>query len=129
MSMTSALIDLDRCEYVLLTSYRRTGAPVSTPVWAALGDGELLVSTGATSGKVKRFRHTPRVTLAPCDARGRELGAAAPVEATATIRDDAATRDRLDRALTRKYKLKYKLLRAGRALSRSTSDSVVLVLS
>jgi len=57
--------------YVSLTTFRRTGVPVSTPVWAAPDGETLVVWTRTDSGKVKRLRHTSRVTVAPCTFRGR----------------------------------------------------------
>jgi PPOX class probable F420-dependent enzyme len=62
--------------YVSLTTFRRTGVPVSTPVWAAPDGDTLVIWTRADSGKVKRLRHTSRVTVAPCDIRGRTTGPA-----------------------------------------------------
>jgi uncharacterized protein len=62
--------------YVSLTTFRRTGVPVATPVWAAPHGNSLVVWTRADSGKVKRLRHTSRVTVAPCDVRGRVQGPA-----------------------------------------------------
>jgi PPOX class probable F420-dependent enzyme len=67
---------LPQSEYVSLTTFRRTGAPVATAVWAAPDGDSLVVWTRADSGKVKRLRHTSRVTVAPCDVRGRVLGPA-----------------------------------------------------
>jgi uncharacterized protein len=46
-----------------------------TPVWFADADGRVYVFTAGESGKVKRLRHTPRVRLAPCNARGAIRGA------------------------------------------------------
>ena len=74
---------LPRSTYVSLTTFRRTGQPVPTPVWAAPDGESLVVWTRADSGKVKRLRHTARVTVAPCDVRGRTTGPA--VEATAVL--------------------------------------------
>jgi PPOX class probable F420-dependent enzyme len=65
---------LPHSTYVSLTTFRRTGVPVSTPVWAAPDGDTLVVWTRADSGKVKRLRHTVRVTVAPCDVRGRVTG-------------------------------------------------------
>ena len=62
---------LPRSTYVSLTTFRRTGVAVATPVWAAPDDDSLVVWTRADSGKVKRLRHTSRVTVARCDVRGR----------------------------------------------------------
>ena len=50
--------------------------PVPTPVWAAPDGDSLVVWTRADSGKVKRLRHTSRVTVAPSDIRGKVHGPA-----------------------------------------------------
>jgi PPOX class probable F420-dependent enzyme len=60
--------------YIALTTYRKNGTPVVTPVWF-VSDGErLAIWTSVESGKVKRLRHTPRVHLAPSTHGGRVLG-------------------------------------------------------
>src|SRR5215475_405959 len=77
-AMTSAIERLDAEHYVSLTTFRRDGTAVPTPVWLA-GDGTALyVWTPTRSGKVKRIRRRPEVTLAACDARGRVRGEAVP---------------------------------------------------
>jgi PPOX class probable F420-dependent enzyme len=58
--------------YVCLTTFKRSGEAVATPVWVVAdpeGEG-LLVMTRADSGKVKRLRHDPRVTLQACGRFG-----------------------------------------------------------
>ena len=60
--------------YVSLTSFRRDGTPVATPVWVIAHDGRLYVWTGARTGKVRRIRGNPEVTLAACTARGTVTG-------------------------------------------------------
>jgi PPOX class probable F420-dependent enzyme len=65
-------VALDDEKYILLTTFRRDGTPVATPVWlVGLDGGRLGVSTSSGSGKAKRLAHTERVTVSPCDARGR----------------------------------------------------------
>jgi PPOX class probable F420-dependent enzyme len=81
----SAIDRLAASAYLSLTTFRRVGTPVATPVWLAQQDDHLYVITGAGSGKVKRLRHTSRVLLAPCDARGRLKGP--QVEGTARLLD------------------------------------------
>ena len=61
-------------KYLSVTTFRRDGSPVATPVWFVVEDGELLVVTSPTSGKVRRIRHDPRVRFAPCSARGAVRG-------------------------------------------------------
>src|SRR5713226_8066599 len=61
----NTLGELDQHRYMTLSTFRRSGAEVATPVWFAAGD----------SGKVKRLRHSSRARVAPSDARGRVQGA------------------------------------------------------
>ena len=123
----TAFADLARATYVLLTTYRRSGDPVSTPVWIVGDDDRLLVTTGARSGKVKRIAHTPRVTLTPCDARGRVKPDAVAVEANAVVDDRPETRDALDAALLKKYGIQYRLIRARQ--KKNPHDSVPVVIT
>jgi uncharacterized protein len=69
-----------------LTTFRRDGTAVATPVWFVADGGTLLVWTGESTWKVKRLRHDPHVEVAICDFRGRELGPRA--RGSATIDDD-----------------------------------------
>jgi PPOX class probable F420-dependent enzyme len=69
----------------LLVTYRRSGKPVPTPVWAAAAGGRLYVRSERAAGKVKRLRRDPRLLVAPCTVRGRPLGA--PFEARARVLD------------------------------------------
>ena len=73
-------------KYILLTTFRRDGTPVATPVWVvALGDQTFGFWTSSGSGKAKRLGHTPRVTVQPCDARGRVRSGTMAIEATARV--------------------------------------------
>ena len=73
-------------KYILLTTFRRDGTPVSTPVWVVKLDGETIgFWTSSGSGKAKRLEHTARVTVQPCDARGRVKEGTAAVDATARL--------------------------------------------
>ena len=84
--------------YVALTTFRGDGSPVSTAVWVARDGDALVVITGPTSGKVRRIRANPAVTVAPCDIRGRVKGEA--LAGKAVVQDaegTARTRDRIVR--------------------------------
>lgn len=73
-------------QYLLFTTFRRDGTPVSTPVWVVdLGDGQLGFYTSSGSGKAKRLAHTDRVMVQPCNARGRAKPGTSPTEATARL--------------------------------------------
>ena len=72
--------------YVLLTTFRKSGEGVGTAVWiAALADGSCGFTTEASSGKVKRIRNNPAVTLQACDMRGNVKPGSAVVHATAEV--------------------------------------------
>jgi hypothetical protein len=83
-----------------LTTFRKSGAAVPTPVWFAEEHGKLYVVTGRNLGKVKRIRNNSRVLVEPCDRQGKTLGPS--VEAEARILPDDESR-RADELLTRKY--------------------------
>ena len=73
-------------KYLLFTTFRRDGTPVSSPVWAVdLGDGRAGFWTSSGSGKAKRLAHTEKVTVQPCDVRGRVKPGTDPIEATARL--------------------------------------------
>jgi len=62
-------------KYVSLTTFRKTGAGVATPVWFGEEDGKLYVMTRSDMGKTKRIRNNPQVRVAPCSVRGKVTGA------------------------------------------------------
>ncbi|MGO9193908.1 MAG: PPOX class F420-dependent oxidoreductase [Streptosporangiaceae bacterium] len=76
-----------RGRYLSITSYKRDGTSIATPVWFVQQDGRLLVETDAASGKVKRIRRHPAVLVAVCSATGRLRGPQVP--ATAEILPDS----------------------------------------
>jgi PPOX class probable F420-dependent enzyme len=79
-------VALGDSKYILLTTFRRDGTPVATPVWVVkLDDGRIGFWTSSGSGKAKRLAHTARVTVTPCDARGRVRAGAEVVDATARL--------------------------------------------
>jgi PPOX class probable F420-dependent enzyme len=83
---------------VSLTTFRKSGEAVVTPVRFALESGKVYVSTGTKSGKVRRIRSNPKVRLAPCTMRGKVVGPT--VEATARILS-VDERELAERALKR----------------------------
>jgi uncharacterized protein len=61
-------------KYISLTTFRKTGAGVATPVWFGEEDGKLYVMTRSDMGKTKRIRNNPQVKVAPCTIRGTVTG-------------------------------------------------------
>jgi PPOX class probable F420-dependent enzyme len=106
--------------YVSLTTFRRSGEPVSTPVWVARDGDELVVITIDDVGKTKRLTHTPRVELRQCDARGAVAEGAPTHHGTARVVRSPAEIAAVRRAIGRKYLL----ARLGNAV-RSVTSRVV----
>ena len=87
-------------KYLSLTSYKRDGTGVATPVWFVIDDGRLLVMTDPESFKAKRIHRNPDVTISACTATGRLRGNAVP--ARAELLPDSE-RARLDQLMADKY--------------------------
>ncbi|MGY0021771.1 PPOX class F420-dependent oxidoreductase [Streptomyces sp. cg35] len=97
--------EIRRSKYISLTTYRKDGTPVATPVWHVVRDAhELLVVTPADSWKVKRIRNNDAVQVTVCDLRGRTSPDAATLPGTARLLDEAGTRDAQD-LLAKRYVL------------------------
>jgi uncharacterized protein len=112
---TGSVEQVARHKRALLTTFRRNGKPVSTPVWAALADGRLYVRSERAAGKLKRLRNDTRVLIAPCTVRGKPLGA--PFEARA--RALAAAEEPLaERVLANRYGLGRELFERSMDLLR-----------
>lgn len=83
---TLGLVTLENERYMLLTTFRRDGSPVATPVWVVqLEGGQVGFATSSQSGKAKRLARTSRVTVQASDVRGRVKPGTSPLEATAQI--------------------------------------------
>lgn len=87
-------------KYISLTTFRKTGAGVATPVWFGEEDGKLYVMTISKMGKVKRIRNNPQVQVAPCTIRGKVTGEKFAGIARLLPPEDFA---RARKTITRKY--------------------------
>jgi uncharacterized protein len=97
---------LNRTRYVSLITYRRSGEGVATPVWFAWDGAVAYMYSDSTAGKVKRIRHTPHVSLAPCNAQGRLLEGET-VRGSAHLLETAEDIALAQRAIQRKYGWRY----------------------
>ena len=121
--MTSTLDTLGDSQYVSVTSYRRSGQGVPTPVWVVRDGDTLAIWTPTASGKVKRIRRDPAVLVAPCDFGGKLLGE--PVGGRAAVLDSAGT-ERVRGLLRRKYGLMGRLTLIGSRLRRGRAGTVAI---
>ncbi|MFI9802769.1 PPOX class F420-dependent oxidoreductase [Streptomyces sp. NPDC052301] len=108
-------------KYLLVTSHRRNGTSVATPVWVVRDGDTLGVWTAADSGKVKRIRRSSDILVGPCDVRGTPTGDQLP--ATAEIADPATTARYRD-LIARKYGILGRLTLLGSRLRRGLDGTV-----
>lgn len=91
VAMYAPTTSLAETKFVLLTTYRKNGAPVATPVCHVVHDGMIYIVTLESTWKAKRLRRNPRVLMASCDMRGNANG---PVySGEARILDDEELRN------------------------------------
>ncbi len=88
---------------ILLTTYKRDGRPVGTPVNVAVMSGDVAyIRTFDPSGKLKRMRRNADVEVAPSTLRGRVTGPGVPARARVLAGSESET---AATALAHKYPL------------------------
>ena len=92
---------LQSAPYLSFATFRKTGIPVATPVWAAPDGNAMYIFSAGNAGKIKRLRNSSKARLAECDIRGKLSGDW--VDATAEIISDAESIDTALAALRKKY--------------------------
>lgn len=106
-STRTDLEGLKRQQFINLTTFRKSGVAVTTPVWFALVDGKLYGTSQPQTGKVKRIRNNPQVTYAACTYAGKPLGETSTGKARLLSAEEYPL---ADGALRRKYGLQYLFL-------------------
>lgn len=112
---------LAAAKYAELTTFRRSGAGVATPVWVAPAEddpGRLVVISVDHTGKTKRLAHTDRVELRPCTVRGKVEPGAPTYRGTATVVRGDAEVAAVRRAVVAKYGLPARFANVAAALGR-----------
>lgn len=121
-------------KYIALTTYRRSGEPVTTPVWVnAVSDGRIGFWTSMGSGKTKRMKNNAHVTVQASDARGRAKGGSTPITGTAEMIQSGPLFDEVQSKGRKKYGFMVTLSKTmGRLMGQRKSgqvyaDTVVLI--
>jgi PPOX class probable F420-dependent enzyme len=107
-------------KYVLVTTFRKDGTPVPTPVWVGRDGDALVFFSAPDAGKVKRLRRDNSVELTECSFNGTPTGET--VKATADLLD-AAGADRARKAIARKYGLMGRLTMFGSRIRRGKNGT------
>jgi len=127
----AALASMFPGKYICLTTFKRDGRAVPTPVWFAIDGGRLLVMTASRSGKVRRIRGNAEVTVASCSASGRPRGE--PVRAHAKLLPESELH-RVTRLMNRKYRVDrvlilpiYRVVQRLHGVHGALSDAVLAI--
>jgi len=107
MTTQEALEPFVNQKTVLLTTYRRNGAPVGTPVNIAVEGARAFVRTWDTAWKLKRIRNNPEIEIAPSTFRGKPTGPA--IRARARVLNGAESAH-AGQALARKHPILHGVL-------------------
>ena len=119
--------------YLSVTSFKRDGTGVATPVWFVSDGKRLFAFTDLHSAKIKRIRRNPHVLVASCRPWGnlrRE-----PVAARAEVLTDTADLERVRKLLVARYKISYRVVmffyRLGRRTrgKQSVADGAALAIT
>jgi hypothetical protein len=124
--VTEQLDQLVASKYVLLTTFRKDGRAVPTPIWFASDGADLVVWTPTTSGKVKRIWRDGAVTITACDVRGTPRGE--PINAQARLLDAADTA-RVRALISKRYGLFAWLTVQGSKLRRGLNGTIGIAIT
>jgi PPOX class probable F420-dependent enzyme len=125
--MTDALSVLGAEKFVSLTTFKKDGSAVATPMWIGRDGDHLFVWTPADSWKVKRVKNNPRVVLAPSGRGGKVRDGTNPVDGVAEVITEPATVQRLAGVIRRKYGLTFTVVTfLERLLARKQKPRAVL---
>ena len=119
--------------YLSVTSFKRDGTGVATPVWFVSDGRRLFALTDLHSAKVRRIRRNPRVLVASCRAGGKLRRD--PLPARAEVLTATPELERVHDLLIERYKLSYRLVmlvyRLGRRLRGrpSVADGAALAIT
>ena len=119
--------------YLSLTSFKRDGTGVATPLWFVNDGDRLLALTGLRSAKVKRIRRNPHVLVARCRANGKLQGES--LAAHAEVLTAVPELDRVQKLLMKRYRLTYRVVMlvywVGRRLRRQPTvpEGAALVIT
>lgn len=119
--------------YLSVTSFKRDGTGVATPLWFVSDGSRLCAFTDLHSAKVRRIRRNPHVLVASCRVDGKLHGEQVPACVEVLTAD--ADLERVQQLLLERYKLSYRVImlfyRLGRRIRgrQSVADGAALAIT
>jgi PPOX class probable F420-dependent enzyme len=127
----NGLSDLDKARYVSLTTFKRDGTAVSTPVWITGTQGRYAFTTGDKAWKTKRLLRDPAIEGRVCDMRGRVNPGTRIHKGTGEVSASNADIASVEQALAAKYGWQFRATKVldgiKRRLGRGPVHEVVAV--
>jgi uncharacterized protein len=125
--MADAVSALGDEKFMSLTTFKKDGGAVATPMWIGRDGDQLFFWTPADSWKAKRAKNNPRVTLVPCSRGGKVRDGASPVDGVAEVITEPAIVQRLAGVIRRKYGVEFFIVTfIERILARGTKPRLIL---
>ena len=91
-------------QFISVSTFRKSGATVATPVWVVpVSGGRLGFTTAADTGKVKRLRNNPAVSVVPCSRSGKVESGAQQMAGTAQVVESGPLFAEVDDGVRGKY--------------------------
>lgn len=117
-------------KFVSLTTFKRDGSAVATPMWIAHDGDSLVAWTPTDAWKVKRIRRDPRVELAPSGRTGKVAQDAPVLHATAEVVTDPSYVEHAETVIKRKYGFEFRIITfMETVLARGRKPRVALRIS
>lgn len=119
--------------FLSLTSFKRDGTGIATPLWSVSDGRRLFAFTDAHSAKVRRVRRDPHVLVAPCLPNGTVRGK--PLAAHAEVLTDDFNLERVQKLMLSRYRISYRVVmlfyRLGRRLRgrQGVADGAALAIT
>ena len=117
--MTSTVAEIADAQYVMLTTFKKDGTAVASPLWAASDGDGMLLWTVADSWKVKRLRRNSRVLVQACNVNGKKTVGPQVAGIAELVERDVAVD-----AINRKYGILGRLTTFGSRLRRGADATV-----
>lgn len=112
-------------QFCLLTTFKKSGDGVPTPMWFILDGESVLMTTRGNSWKVRRLKRNPKVTIGWSDSSGRKHGKLYEAQASLVTEEQAFQAAVI--ALNKKYGLKKKLIDFGLKFAKDKTEAIIKV--
>lgn len=123
--------ELDEARYISLTTFKRDGSPVSSPVWITGAGNNYLFTTGSKAWKTRRLLRDPSVRVQVCNMRGRVQPSTATYVGTGEVLTSREDVTAAEQALSAKYGWQFSATRLvdriRSKIGRSEVGSVVAI--